>query len=115
MGEIADYYACQQVGDEWDKQNLKKLKPALHKCKDGKIVDVRGVSNAHPKMEDDHLLNTIAYIKKRAKGGIKISYGGGECPDTFWYDEDWLFGEEAKKYLSYKIYKKEAQRRGLVK
>ncbi len=35
----------------------KVLKPLLHKCKDGKIVDIRGVSKDYPKMDDNHLIN----------------------------------------------------------
>lgn len=113
MGDIADYYRIQQTGDEWDEQNIKKVKPLLHKCKDGRIVDIRGISNEYPKMDDQHLLNTINYIKKRAKEGIMIRQGGGSDTD-FWYDEDILFGKEAKKHLNYKKYKKEAIKRGLL-
>lgn len=114
MGDMSEYYAIQQVGDEWDEQNLKKIKPLLHKCKDGRIVDIRGISDKYPKMDDQHLLNTINYIKRRAKEGIRILEGGGSDPDSFWMEEDWLYGKQAKKHLKYKKYKKEAIKRGLL-
>ena len=114
MGDIADYYACQQAGNEWDENNLKQIKPLLHQCKNGKIVDIRGISDKYPKMEDQHLLNTINYIKKRAKEGVKVENGGGSDPDSFWYEVDFLFGKHAKKHLKYKKYKKEAIKRGIL-
>lgn len=113
MGDIADYYSSNQYFDE-SLDRLKKVKPLLHKCKDGRIVDIRGISDKYPKMDDQHLLNTINYIKRRAKEGVMVREGGGSDADSFWYDEDVLFGKEVKKYLQYKKYKKEAIKRGIL-
>lgn len=92
--------------------------PIIHKCKDGRLVCL----NYHnpygrdiPKMEDSHLLNTIAYIKKRAKEGVTIGLGGmGVDIEEMWYDEDIVYGKEAKEYLNYKAYKNEAIKRNLL-
>jgi hypothetical protein len=114
MGDMADYYRVQQMGDEFlENFPPKVLKPLLHKCKDGKIVDIRGVSKDYPKMDDNHLINTIKYIQKRAKEGIRIREDGGSDADSFWYEEDFLIGKKALKHLHYKKYVKEAIRRNL--
>jgi len=87
----------------------------LHKCKDGRTVDIRGVSKIYPPMSDEHLLNTIEYIKRRAKEGVRVCESGGYTWSDAWYSEDTLFGKEAKEHLNYQIYKREAKRRGLIK
>lgn len=110
MGDIADYYRSHQ--NEYDAKE--KIKPLLHRCRDGRIVDIRGVSKDHPKMEDDHLLNTINYINRKAKEGIIKRIGGGWDFDSFWYEEEIIKGKEAKRMMKYKKYKKEAIKRGLL-
>jgi hypothetical protein len=44
----------------------------LHKCQDGSIVDICGVSTVYPKMEDRHLRNTIDYLSRRSDSSRKI-------------------------------------------
>lgn len=77
-----------------------------HRTKDGKEVPLN-------KLEDQHLRNIIAYIKKRAQAGITINLfaydDGGEFGP--YYDEDIIYGEEAEDYLNLKEYRKELKRR----
>lgn len=93
-------------------------KPIIHTCKNDKKVCL----NYHnpygkniPKMEDSHLMNTIRYIKKRSKEGVKVKDWGGFDSEDMWYSEDFVFGKEAKEILNYKKYKDEAIKRGLIK
>ena len=79
-----------------------------HKTKDGKIIAIS-------EMEDSHLLNTIALIKRLAKNGLTIRSGGGYSVDEFWYDEYTIWGKEVKEKTNYKAYKKEAKKRGIIK
>lgn len=122
MGDMADYYRKHEIDHEmFNSMNLlqpddykKPLTELLHRCKDGRIVDIRGISKEYPPMSDEHLLNCINYIKRRAKEGIKIMTGGGSTPEDFWMDLEYITGKKAKKHLKYKEYKKEAKRRGLI-
>jgi hypothetical protein len=80
-----------------------------HKTKDGTKMLIS-------EMDNNHLLNTIRMLKKMAKEGITIKYGGGDsgCSDGYYYEEEELTGKEAKKHLNYKAYKQEAIKRGLI-
>ena len=117
MGDIADYYR-QRDEEYWtNPKNANKSiaqVPKLHRCKDGTIVDIRGVHKEYPKMTDSHLLNTITFIQRRAEEGVKIAYGGGNTSEDFWYDEEILYGKKALKHLGFKHYLKEAQKRRLL-
>ena len=80
-----------------------------HKTKEGKKILIS-------EMDDNHLLNTIALIKRMAKEGItfrsgSINFGYNDC----YYDEEILFGKDAKEHLNYKRYKQEAKKRGLIR
>lgn len=76
-----------------------------HMTRDGREIELKDLSL-------DHLENILALIKKRAKEGVTISTGGGWLNvEDMWYDEDVIYGKEAKKYLHYKEYKKEYKRR----
>jgi hypothetical protein len=79
-------------------------KPIIHKCKDGRLMCL----NYHnpygkdiPRINDQHLLNIIAYIKRRSKAGVL-------------YLDDIVHGKEAKQLLNYRIYKTEAINRKLI-
>jgi hypothetical protein len=109
MGDIADYYKQHQLQEE--NINNETIKPKLHKCKDGKIVDIRGIHKDYPKMEDSHLLNTIKFIENKAKQGVVISYGGGINAEDMWYDEETLSYKKGLKHLGYKHYVNEAIKR----
>lgn len=64
-------------------------------------------------MEDSHLINTMAFFKRRAKEGVHVREGGGSSPDDFWYDEHVVYGEEALEHLNFRAFEEEAIRRGL--
>lgn len=65
---------------------------------------------------DKHLVNIIKFIKKRAKEGVDVYYGGmGTCGEDMWCDKDVLFGEEAEEHLDLSIYINELNRRNLNK
>jgi hypothetical protein len=115
MGDIADYYA--NHGQDWldGQEEITSIKPKLHKCKDGSILDIRGISKEYPKMTNEHLLNTIKYIETKALNGIKIVFGGsGNNAEDMWYDEEILTGKKALKHLKYKHYINEALKRNIA-
>jgi hypothetical protein len=58
-----------------------------------------------------HLQNIINLIERKAEEGLKVMYGGGHTYDEMWYDEEILYGEDAKKELGYHHYIKELKRR----
>ena len=62
-------------------------------------------------LDTRHLINAIMYIKRKAKEGLVIRIGGGHDSDDMWYEEYALYGKKAKKYMNYKIYKRELKRR----
>ncbi|KKP65120.1 MAG: hypothetical protein UR61_C0032G0004 [candidate division WS6 bacterium GW2011_GWE1_34_7] len=80
------------------------MKNYIHRCKNGNKIPIE-------QLELGHLENIIAYIKRKSIEGVKIVYGGGYTQDDFHYDEEWLYGKEAKRKLHYKIYKEELKRR----
>lgn len=72
----------------------------LHATKDGKEILISDI-------DDQHLLNTIALIQRKAEEGIVVRRGS----DTF-YDEDHLYGRDARDELNYQAYVNEAIKRG---
>lgn len=76
-----------------------------HKTKDGKRILLT-------ELEQSHLINILAFIERRAKEGVDVTFGGfsGDV-DSMWYEADTLFGKKARKYLGYKHYKQELKRR----
>jgi len=69
----------------------------------------------YKKLKNDHLLNILKWIKRRAKNGMIVTEGGGNWfePDTFWYDEYEIKGKEVKERYDYAGLLKEANRRRL--
>lgn len=117
----ASYYQSGLDYDDFEKPSFKQKeldpKPIIHTCKDGRQVCL----NYHnpygrniPRMEDSHLLNTIKFVQKRAKEGITIRMGGGVDVEDIWYDEETIYGKEAKEKLGLEKYIKEAQNRKLI-
>lgn len=78
---------------------------AYHTDREGRQTPIQS-------LELSHLINIIAFIKRKAKEGITIMYGtDGVDVDDMHYDEDYLEGKEVRKYLGLKVYKKELKRR----
>ena len=77
-----------------------------HKTRDGKVLAII-------EMEDSHLLNTIAYIRRRAKKGFSVISGSGDSPDSFDFDEEFMEGKDAEEWLHLKWYLEEAAERNL--
>ena len=72
-----------------------------------------GTEIPYNKIEDNHLVNIIKYVKKRAKElDGKIIAGGGEDSHSYWADigseEDWL------EHYDYKGLVKELSKRKLA-
>lgn len=76
----------------------------MHVTKDGQRIQLS-------KLDDGHLQNILNLLRRKAKEGIKVRYGGGTTPDDMWYDEDILTGEQALKKLNYYEYLAEQERR----
>jgi hypothetical protein len=77
-----------------------------HTTKGGRTILIKD-------MTDPHLLNTIAFIKRRAKEGVLIRRGGGTTAEDIWYDEEYIYGAEALDHLNFNAYVAEARRRNL--
>lgn len=77
-----------------------------HITKDGKSINIRD-------MGDTHLLNTIKYYKRKAKEGVVIEYGGGNCLEDIWYDKEVVYNEEAELLLNLQYYIDEKTKRNL--
>lgn len=75
-----------------------------HVTKTGKRIPIQS-------LERDHLLNIISWIERKAKDGLKVSYGGGDTPEDFHYDEYVVHGKNAKRELNYDAYVAELKRR----
>jgi hypothetical protein len=54
-----------------------------------------------------HLKNILIWIEKKSVEGLLLKYGGGFTGEDIWYDEEIIYGDEVKKYLSYSTYKNE--------
>ena len=64
-------------------------------------------------LETSHLINIIAFIKRRASEGIKIQYGGccGSLAEDMWYDYDVIYGEDVYNRTDYYKLKNELNMR----
>ena len=78
----------------------------LHKMRDGSTIDIAD-------MDNQHLTNTIRILRRIAKEGVTVRYGGGGMFDEPWYDEDTYYDDEALEQLNFKEYMEEANKRGI--
>lgn len=69
---LDDLKKLESIEDIIDLEGAEIL-PFFHKGSDGVTVDVRGISPNHKKMDDNHLLNTIRFYKRRGvRFGFKV-------------------------------------------
>ena len=78
-----------------------------HTMKNGKEIPIAD-------MDDNHLINTIKWIERKAKNGFNYYFGGGWDSDSFWGDFIEFKGVSALKELNYNNYLKEALKRDLI-
>lgn len=70
----------------------------MHKTKDGLVIPIS-------EMSDQHLINTINYIKKRAVDGVAIMTGSYGCDaEQMDADVDYIYGDKAIKLLGLEHY-----------
>ena len=79
-----------------------------HVTKDGQIIPLRDIT-------DSHLVNIINYIEKRSREGFYVAMWSGWStdPDSMFYEEDYVKGDEALSVLNYDAYINELKRRKL--
>ena len=70
---------------------------------------------AYKDLDDNHLLNIIKLINKKAIEGCTICSGGGHDPDEMWYDEETIYGEDVKQYFHLNDLMREAKKRNVIK
>jgi len=68
----------------------------------------------YKKLKDDHLLNILRWIKRRAETGMTMITGGGVYIDDMWFDEWEIEGDEVLENYDYKGLLKEAKKRKLL-
>jgi hypothetical protein len=69
----------------------------------------------YKKLEDDHLLNILKWIKKRAKDGMVLEVGGcGPEESDYWHDSWEIRGDEVLEHYDYEGLLGEAKRRKLI-
>ena len=66
-------------------------------------------------LTDEHLLNTIKFIKRKAKEGMHIYYASYDPDDIRRYDSETIYGIDVEIYLNLLMYIEEAKKRGLIK
>lgn len=76
--------------------------------KSGKLISYKDLTN-------EHLVNILKFIKKRAKDGVEVvySYGYDGDDDFMTGDVDVIYGKEVYKRFDYNGLKKEASKRKL--
>lgn len=76
-----------------------------HETADGKFIAVKDLT-------DDHLMNIIKMIERKANEGVTIIRGGGHGDhEEMWADIEELYGEEVLEHFDHVKYKKEQDRR----
>ena len=68
----------------------------------------------YKKIKDDHLLNILVWIERRAESGMEQCSGGYDGDDDYMTGECWeIYGDEVLELYDYKGLLKEAKRRKL--
>ena len=70
----------------------------------------------YKKLKDDHLLNILKWIKRRAEEGVMEFAGStmGDCAED-WWGESWeIYGDEVLEKYDYKGLLAEAKRRKIL-
>lgn len=78
-----------------------------HVTRDGKIIPLKDITNSH-------LINIIKYIEKRSRDGFYVALTccwNPADPDSMFYEEDYVNGDEALSILNYDAYVNELNRR----
>lgn len=88
---------------------INRMEKAYWKTKEGKVMLMS-------EMTDQHLLNSIAYVKRRAKEGIESILNMGYAPDNDYveYDVTVIYGKEATDFMGLPDLLKEKRRRKLT-
>lgn len=90
-----------------EKPNHNVVNSMKHKMRDGKVIEIS-------EMGDQHLLNTIKLMQRKASSGVTVHYGGGgPLAEDMWYDEEIIKGDEALESFNYNAYVTEEKRRRL--
>jgi hypothetical protein len=76
----------------------------FHKTKDGKKI-------ALSDLETGHLKNIINFIERKSIEGLVRRTGGGSCAEDMFYEEDTLYGKDAKRELGFFDYVNELNKR----
>lgn len=80
-------------------------KKEYHETGDGRLIEIKHLT-------DEHLVNIISMIERKARDGVEVIFGGGHGDYTeMWCDVEYLDGEDVLDYFDYNKYKKEQQRR----
>ena len=77
----------------------------MHTTKDGREIALKD-------LDDSHLVHIIHWIERRATEGVVVRFGvAGYTADEMFYEEDELFGHDARLHLDYDRYVEEQKRR----
>lgn len=119
MGEMADYYRDHE--DDIREANgdvvitlYDPRKYTLHTCESGKIVCINSTHPMYDVMTNDHLINTIRYLERKAKAGISIGQDPVPVDVDLYSPPIMIYGEEALKKMKYGVYIEEAKKRKLL-
>ena len=76
------------------------------KDKDGNYILFKDLS-------DEHLLNIIRWVEKKAEGCIEVTHAGGWSPEDFYFEKEIKCGEDVLQHFNYKGLVVEWEQRGL--